>query len=222
MGFSVNGSGQQVTLAEHWNGTTWSVQNTPNPTGTSIQLTAVSCASTTACTAVGTFSGTPGIFAESWNGSSWTLQSPPIPTGGSSPFLEGVSCTSASACTAVGQYFTAGQQIPLAERWNGTSWSVQSTAVPPARPQSGFKGVSCAGVSSCSAVGFARASSGTEFMLAEHWNGTTWALQRVEAPSGTQGGWLNAIACPSLIRCEAVGFFTDNSGVDELLSEQYS
>jgi hypothetical protein len=221
VGFADKGSGQQVTLAERWNGTTWSLQSTPNPTGTSIQLTAVSCPSTTACTAVGTFSGTPGIFAEIWNGSSWTLQNPPVPSGGSSPFLDGVSCTSATACTVVGQYFNAGKQIPLAERWDGTSWSVQTPAVPAGRPQSGFKGVSCAGINSCSAVGFARAGNGKEFMLAEHWNGTTWALQPVEAPAGTQGGWLNAISCPSLIRCEAVGFFTDNSGVDELLSEQY-
>ena len=44
-----------MTLAEVWDGSTWTVQSTPNPTGaTSGSLYGVSCTSATACTAVGT------------------------------------------------------------------------------------------------------------------------------------------------------------------------
>ena len=60
-----------VTLAEGWNGTTWSIQHTPNPAGGSNStLNGVSCASATACTAVGgSFNGTTGVtLAERWNG----------------------------------------------------------------------------------------------------------------------------------------------------------
>ena len=60
-----------VTLAEGWNGTTWSIQHTPNPTGVQGSgLGGVSCASATACTAVGgSFNGTAGAtLAERWNG----------------------------------------------------------------------------------------------------------------------------------------------------------
>jgi hypothetical protein len=43
------------TLAERWNGTTWAIQATPNPTDS--QLNGVSCTSATACTAAGDYSG---------------------------------------------------------------------------------------------------------------------------------------------------------------------
>jgi hypothetical protein len=34
--YSKGSDGAQVTLAEAWNGTAWSVQSTPNPKGTTI------------------------------------------------------------------------------------------------------------------------------------------------------------------------------------------
>jgi hypothetical protein len=44
------------TLAEHWNGTTWSIQATPNPSGTTTaSLYGVSCPSGAGCTAVGSY-----------------------------------------------------------------------------------------------------------------------------------------------------------------------
>jgi hypothetical protein len=43
-----------ATFADEWNGTSWSIQTTPNPTGAqSSVLNGVSCTSTAACTAVG-------------------------------------------------------------------------------------------------------------------------------------------------------------------------
>jgi hypothetical protein len=59
--------GQQDTLAEHWDGTSWSFEATPNPAGTVPDLQAVSCSSAAACTAVGifrTFSRTFDTLAE--------------------------------------------------------------------------------------------------------------------------------------------------------------
>jgi hypothetical protein len=49
-------------LAELWNGSSWSIQSTPNPIGYSaaastIPLSGVACASATACTAAGYFDG---------------------------------------------------------------------------------------------------------------------------------------------------------------------
>jgi len=45
---------QESTLAESWNGSEWTLLTTPNPEGkTFSSLTAVSCSSTVACTAVG-------------------------------------------------------------------------------------------------------------------------------------------------------------------------
>jgi hypothetical protein len=150
VGSSTGRGGIEVTLAEHWDGTSWSVQRTPNPRG-AVQSTlyGVSCTSSTACTAVGeylTSSAHGGTLAERWDGVRWTIQATPNPPDGS---LNGVSCMSAAACTAVG---STGKT--LAERWDGTSWAIQSTPNPIGKTDSYYLGgVSCTATSACTAVG---------------------------------------------------------------------
>jgi hypothetical protein len=82
----------QLTLAERWDGTAWTIQATPNPDGGG-EFTAVSCPSAAACTAVGV------NFAATWDGTSWNLQATPaLPLD---YYLSGVSCTT-TGCVAVG------------------------------------------------------------------------------------------------------------------------
>jgi hypothetical protein len=50
-----SGKHAHVTLAERWNGTSWSIQATPNPPGLRAGLSAVTCPSAGVCTAVGLF-----------------------------------------------------------------------------------------------------------------------------------------------------------------------
>jgi hypothetical protein len=81
-------TGTQLTLAERWNGTTWTVQSTPNPDGTNFNLAGVACTSSDACTAVGSYTNAQGSSAtlvERWNGRSWTIQSAPFPAGRKAP-----------------------------------------------------------------------------------------------------------------------------------------
>jgi hypothetical protein len=126
----VNNTGGNSTLALRFNGGSWAVQATQNQSPTDA-LGGVSCPSASACTAAGSYlpSGGHGFLAlaEGWNGSSWSTQLPPRPAGAIASFLNGVSCTSSSSCTAVGGYDTStGLPVALAERWNGTSWSVMA------------------------------------------------------------------------------------------------
>src|SRR5205807_796312 len=71
-----NSMGGLSTLAESWNGSSWSIQPTPDQPGTAESiLSRVSCTSPSACTAVGYFH-LPGALgrstsADSWNGTSW-------------------------------------------------------------------------------------------------------------------------------------------------------
>ncbi|MBV8915957.1 MAG: hypothetical protein JOZ05_23315, partial [Acetobacteraceae bacterium] len=113
-------------------GPSWSITPTPNPSGATGVLRAVSCTAANACTAVGTstaFGHPLQALAESWNGTSWTIQ-PTNPAFTSSDTLfNGVSCTSASACLAVGQ--VAG--FAISERWNGKTWNLM-----PAMPKPGL------------------------------------------------------------------------------------
>jgi hypothetical protein len=81
VGWYETSPGAYDTLAEVWNGTTWTIQNTPNPTGaTASYLFGASCASASACTAVG-YDLNPSYtaLAEGWNGTSWAIQSTPRP-----------------------------------------------------------------------------------------------------------------------------------------------
>jgi hypothetical protein len=194
--YYVPGSNTTATLAEAWNGTSWSIQPTPHHATTAFQaLNAVSCTSATACIAVGSVGY--DTLAEVWNGTAWALQRTPHPARGAEGLL-GVSCTSASACTAVGFTGTG----TLAERWNGTSWSIQPTPGPTTLVPRLFAGVSCTSASTCTAVWSTRNRT-----TAANWFGTSWVLQPTASPRGSLRHILGSVSCVPSGRCTAVGSY---------------
>ncbi len=179
----------QRTLVDAWNGTSWTRQPSPNPSGAGVGLSSVSCTSSTACMAV----GNSGLI-ERWDGTSWTIQ--PAPGVGN---LSGVSCTSSTACTAVGTTGSA----PLAEQWNGTSWTIEPTPTPSGVADSYLSSVSCTSATACTAVGSTNADGSA---LVEVWNGTSWTIEPSAAPSGVvRGISLSGVSCTSTTACTAVG-----------------
>jgi hypothetical protein len=128
-------TGHSYTLAEARHGSAWAIQSTPSPArATDSSLYAISCASASACTAVGAYAnhaGTELALAEQWDGTRWRITAPARPAGATASILSGVSCTSARDCVAVGNDTArAGLAEPLAERWNGTSWHLQKVPLP--------------------------------------------------------------------------------------------
>ena len=118
------GAERSVPLAERSDGSRWSIVGPPH---SSMQggLAAVSCSSSTVCTAVGAAGdpfGPSAPLAERWEGGRWSIQQPARgahaaeTTPGSA--LNGVSCASRDTCTAVGFGFTSDHK-PLIERWHG-------------------------------------------------------------------------------------------------------
>jgi hypothetical protein len=210
------GESMSSALAEVWNGSSWSIQSVPKPTGAKgILLSGVSCTSSSACTAVGNYnnaSGTQVTLAERWNGTSWSVQTTPNPTGGTASVLSGVSCTSSSACTAVGNAYTGGfpssTDSSLAEVWNGSSWSVQSTPNPTGATWSVLGGVSCISSLACTAVGNYVNSSGSEVTLAEIWSGSSWSVQSTPNPSESTATAMSGVSCTSAVLCTAVGDYS--------------
>jgi hypothetical protein len=157
-----NSSGPDLTLAERWNGITWSVQVTPSPSGRSV-LEGLSCNSPASCTAVGyndIGSGNQVTLAEVWNGTAWQIKTTPNPVGATVSDLHGVSCRSATACTAVGgDSNSSGTEVTLAEAWDGTAWTVQTTPEPAFATLGVLNGVSCWSATACIAVGYYIGSS---------------------------------------------------------------
>src|SRR5207245_1508478 len=92
--------GAWSSLAEVWNGSTWSVVPSPNA-GPSFQgFKAVSCVSATFCAAVGNYYtanfATLRTLTELWDGTAWSIVPSPSP-GANDPLL-GVSCISPTSC----------------------------------------------------------------------------------------------------------------------------
>jgi hypothetical protein len=224
VGFYVDSAGLDVPLAEAWNGTSWSIQTTPVPSGAEYSnLAAVACTSSDACTAVGYYfdsSDVQDTLAEAWNGTSWSIQTTPDPSGAGGNNLTGVSCTS-SGCTAVGSYTDSSDaNDALAEEWNGTSWSIETTPVPSGAEESNLAGVSCTS-SGCTAVGSYTDSSDAYDALAESWNGISWSIETTPEPSGAEGGSLSGVSCTSTGDCTAVGDYADSSGTQNTLAEAW-
>ena len=192
------------TLAERWNGRTWTIQPTPSPGNEGIPFAAVSCGSATSCTVVGYYDfNDPGTgsstLAEHWDGHSWRTQSVP-PAGDPGADLTSVSCRPV-ACTATGYYLGQSDEgpgsAPLALRWNGATWAVQSTPGDATQNEiSALNGISCPSARVCTAVGISYAGG----PLVLRWNGTTWHSQVVRA-----GYSLDAVSCASGTACLAIG-----------------
>jgi hypothetical protein len=216
---------QTFPLAERWNGTTWSLQPIPSPPGAfTSRLTAVSCSAATACTAVGTSNGHGEDLplAERWNGTTWTIQPVPSPTdeGGK---LFGVSCSAATACTAVGQFLdhAAAQTFALAERWNGTAWTIQNSPPPPSAADAFLHAVSCPAATACTAAGDFFGQTSADLTLAQHWDGTAWSVQPTPNP-GRLANQLSAVACPAPASCLAVGTQFKGQGQSFALAERFT
>jgi hypothetical protein len=115
-------SGNQ-TLMLTWDGSDWSIVDSPNPGTANEILNGVSCASLSWCVAVGATPSESGNkpLVEAWDGSSWSVVE--SPNDGNS-LLQSVSCTSASSCVAVGflapSFFGT---LPLVQVWDGVTWS---------------------------------------------------------------------------------------------------
>jgi hypothetical protein len=198
------------TLAEGWDGTSWAIEPTPSPNGsTHSALDGVSCPAQGACMAVGQYyEGGTVPLAELWNGSSWTSRGPPSPAEATETDLHYVQCASANACMAVGYYYstTSAQYLPLAELWNGSGWTIATVPLASGAGGGELFGVSCLSASACTAVGeYSKTPNGHRLTLAESWNGSSWSIQSTPNPTGTEGNTLDAVWCQSASSCAAVG-----------------
>ena len=140
----------------------------------------------------------PTVQATNWSTSA--LVSPGATT---SSAADHVSCSGSSMCMAVGSQTTALATTSLAEMWNGSAWSIVTSANPTGETNVTLSSVSCVGPSFCMAVG--KATSGSNVVtLAEMWNGSVWSIVPTVNPNAT-GNVLNHVDCTSATSCMAAG-----------------
>jgi hypothetical protein len=202
-GFYVNASLVYQTLAEHWDGTAWSIVTTPNVGPGNNLFTAVTAVGPGDVWAVGYYrpgtSGPATPLTEHWNGNGWTVVATPVPPS-STTYLYSV------APDPSGDVFAVGISIdlpvtslgprghPFALQRNGGSWSVFAAATP-------YNQAGPLDVSSLNAVkvfsptdvwvagdgldytGSTPSSPDTAFI--QHWNGSSWTQYTLPAhPNG--------------------------------------
>jgi hypothetical protein len=214
-------AGTDVPLTMVRSGRRWRLVATPALNGARYaQLSSVSCTRSTWCMAVGfvlssSSAGTERALVERWNGETWKALPSPVPAGkdpaGMEVGLAGVSCPGPRVCLAVGAYVRSGVNVqaqPLAETWNGSSWSLVSAPNPRAENGSGFTATDCTGIDRCETVGFYDYGDVDQAATAYSWNGATWSAQDVVNPGGQSVNTLTSVGCTAANACASVGSWT--------------
>jgi hypothetical protein len=153
------------TLTVHWNGTSWSIVDSPNLTfpGAYNILNDISATGTNDVWAVG--GQQPGILLH-WNGSTWTLvNNPPGTEFWQSSARRSVVAVSSTDVWAVGDYD--------AWHYDGVSWTV------PAHGAQFARGVDAAGPTQVWAVGTVQYNTSEggpvgPYPIGSQWTGTAW------------------------------------------------
>jgi hypothetical protein len=155
----------------------------------------------------------------------WSIESTPNPPGAILSVLDSVSCSAAIACTAVG-YWRSGPNPPqssaLAERWNGSAWSIQPTPAPVGATGSFLSAVACPGAQLCVAVGFKIGAASAVRGLSEVWNGKHWVIVPMATPPSATYLALTGISCLSSGDCTALGSYIVGTQQDQPLGERWN
>ncbi len=207
--YSPNGTVEQ-TLAERWDGSSWTILSTPNRPGGADILSGVSCAAPESCVAVGLYVTTTSVraLAETWDGHAWIIRHTPSPAARAVVNLRSVSCSAPDSCVAVGGFTREREEAeeqPLAESWNGAHWALQAVPNPEAENGSGLQAVSCSGPEACTATGDYDYADIDQSIFAMRLSGGSWTMQRQPNPGGEEYNAENAVSCAQASACTAVG-----------------
>jgi hypothetical protein len=226
VGYQSSGS-TFLNLTESWNGSSWSVETSPDKGASNNSLSGVSCTSGTHCIAAGNYqkkSSDVDTLMESWNGRSWSIQSSPN-TAVEDNYLNGVSCATSTSCMAVGDTYDGSENQTLAESWNGSTWSLTSTPDPSGSSNNNaLDRVSCPNSTSCISTGgyfpTSTATANPQNMV-ESWNGSSWNVVPIPNADTTLNA-LSDVSCTSSTFCMAVGYYEGSgSDVDQTLIETW-
>lgn len=171
---AVHGGGHNVTLAEHWNGSTWRQSDTPNSGHGDNALLGIAAAGPGDVWAVGAYArgGETHPVVLHQDGASWSSVAVPEPDGCTTCGLSAVTALAPDDVWASGYGFTH----PFFEHWDGTTWTLVAgpkTASPDY--QSTLSGTSG------SDLWMVATSVGGRY-LALHWDGAAWTRVPVDGP----------------------------------------
>jgi hypothetical protein len=235
VGFYTDSSGNLQGLLLTGSGSSWTATKAPLPGNAASNglagdgLTAVTCASTSSCVALGSYFATGNIEEQllvTGSGSSWTATEAPVPVNASAPYgLSSVTCVSTSACLVVGDYLDSSgypytQGLLLSG--SGSSWTATQAPLPAnadttATGSAAVISAACSSASSCVAVGEYLDSSGKYRGLLLTGSGSSWTATEAPVPGNaapSSDAALRAVACSSST-CTGLGGYVDSSRVPQ-------
>ena len=196
--------GRTIPLIEHWNGHTWKVQASPDPSPQGAELAGVTALSPGSAWAVGTvLSADPAVaksLIEHWNGHGWHIQRSVSP--GSENVLLGVTALKGTQAWAAGAYTFGSNLGTLVESWNGVSWAEPATPDPDLHDV--LLAIAAHTASDVWTVGSRSALTHPRTLIL-HWNGVSWKVIPSPSPSADQDG-LQGVAVVSGSYAWAVGY----------------
>jgi CHAP domain len=222
-------SGQYQGFLVTGSGTTWTATKAaPLPDGASAYpdagLSAVSCASATACVAIGSYLDSSGQFQGlllTGSGTTWGATRAASPSGAAYP-LDSVACASGMPCVVVGSYWnSANTSQPVLLTWSGTTWIDAEPQLPADAStygtvfQNGY--ATCPSATTCVVAGSYEGGDKSGVLLTG--SGTKWTTTEAPAtanavgPTGAHTGSFmpGSVACPSTTQCVAAGSYDDSS-----------
>lgn len=196
VGVRLDANGTAHPLAEHWDGTAWSVVSTPDPNGTGNALYALDAVSATSVYAVGqTGAAFPSqALIEHWDGTKWSQLASPADQAESLTTL-GVTGSDISL-TIVGdrESDTAPYTTEIA---SGAPSSLALATSPNATGENDLFSAATAADGTAYAAGWSvDPSTGNYLSLIEHETGGTWSIEPSPDPGSGANGFAGIAAIP--------------------------
>ncbi len=172
-------------------------------------LAAISCASESACVAVGSSVGAdarPHALVAALASGRWRTAVLAQPSGTVASGLSGVSCAVAR-CVAVGDVVLSnGTDRPSIWVVAGATWRRVALSYPAGFTAGTLVAISCPSATACVAVGsWQGRGTSAQHELVETLSGGRWTPSTVAAPSGASAWVVGGVACGSPTQCVAVG-----------------
>jgi phosphoesterase family protein len=177
-----------VSMAEHFDGSSWTEHPLPNIGPNQNTLLAVSELPSGHAWAAGFYINAEyaqQTLIQHYNGTTWSIIPSPSP-GARQNILYGIAAVSDSDVWAVGAYQDASSVWhTLAEHYNGSAWSVVPS-VDAGSSGNQFYAITAVSSTSVYATGMQSSAGFPSQVLTEHWNGTSWSVLATPSdPSAT-------------------------------------
>ncbi|MGO8877545.1 MAG: hypothetical protein ACLQNG_17515 [Acidimicrobiales bacterium] len=153
-----------TAIADEWNGRSWFSMAFPDPAGTNLSLSAVTCLSNRDCVAVGDEIGSSklSVFVARFSGASWKESTTSGVSAVENATLLAVSCSSPTWCVAAGySHVSSGDTAIILTTSSQTAWAEDTKTVISASVAE-FTGASCLKGRTCQVAGYDTTGAGPD------------------------------------------------------------